>query len=281
MSTNLCLIAWNEPIGTPNCSRCFGVLERGVEDRLRGADHLERERRRSASSSARRSAGAADTSGSPSTRSRATRTPSRSTCARRRLPSSACTGVGVDRRRPARRPRARRRRRPHRRARTTTTSSSTASPSTTKRFVPESTASFAVERDRRLDVGRIERAGRFGDRERARELTGRDRAEEAGLLVGGADFADRGRELRDGRRAAGPGAITRPSSSARIASSSTPRPMPPCSSAIVSAGQPSSTIVAQSASGVRRARRPRGRATPGSPWRAPRGSSRGARLDRS
>ena len=23
MSANLCLIAWNEPIGTPNCSRCF------------------------------------------------------------------------------------------------------------------------------------------------------------------------------------------------------------------------------------------------------------------
>ena len=32
MSANLCLIAWNEPIGTPNCSPLLRVLERDVED---------------------------------------------------------------------------------------------------------------------------------------------------------------------------------------------------------------------------------------------------------
>ena len=47
----------------------------------------------------------------------------------------------------------------------------------------------------------------------------------------------------------GPGAITRPISSARMPASIIPSPMPPSASGTVSAGQPSSVSVAQSASG--------------------------------
>ena len=46
MSANLCLVAWNEPIGDAELHPLLGVLQRHVEDRLRGADHLHRERDR-------------------------------------------------------------------------------------------------------------------------------------------------------------------------------------------------------------------------------------------
>ena len=42
MSASRCLIAWNEPIGTPNCSRSSGVAAGDVEGALGGADEHRR-----------------------------------------------------------------------------------------------------------------------------------------------------------------------------------------------------------------------------------------------
>ena len=66
----------------------LGVLEGDVEDRLRGADHLERRRDRRFLDRAAQ-AGRGRASGRRGRGRAPTRTPSRSTCASRRLPSSA------------------------------------------------------------------------------------------------------------------------------------------------------------------------------------------------
>ena len=44
MSANLCLMAWNEPIVRPNCTRSFGIIYRRVEQRLGAAHHFIGER---------------------------------------------------------------------------------------------------------------------------------------------------------------------------------------------------------------------------------------------
>jgi hypothetical protein len=45
MSAHLCLIAWYEPIGRPNCSRVFGVVGGHLEAALRAAHLLGGQRR--------------------------------------------------------------------------------------------------------------------------------------------------------------------------------------------------------------------------------------------
>ena len=281
MSANLCLIAWNDPIGTPNCSRCFAYSS-VMSKIVCAVPTISSASATVASSSARRSARsrptrpvaehavAADAHAVEARRARA------GGCRRARAPawsSTAATGTTT-----ARTPSS-----PAvAGSRATTTSSSTASPSTTKRFVPASTASSPSKATVASTVGRIERAA-SPRRSRASPVSSpaATAPRNVRLLLGGAGLAHRGHELRDGgeqrARARSPGRAPRRGSRA----SSMPRPMPPCASATVSAGQPSSTIVAQSAVGsFAVARRPRGRGRPGSPCRARRGSSRAARPDR-
>ena len=138
----------------------------------------------------------------------------------------------------------------------------------------------AVEIDRRRDRGGIERAARLGDGERAGELARGDGAEEAGLLLGGAGLAHGGDELRD-RREERPGGDDPPDLLGEDAGFDHAETDAAVASGTVRPGQPSPVIVAHSASG----RSPsfddrRGRARPGSPCRARRGSSRAARPDR-
>ena len=197
MSANLCLIAWNDPIGTPNCSRCFAYSSVVSKMRLRGADHLEREAHR--------------------------RLLERPAELWRRGPvrvsehavAADSNAVEVDVREPPApveglHDRGARRGdgdddRPY---------SVVALVAGEARHDDELVDGVAlddealgaaeqgvgaVERQRRLDVARVERSDRFGDRQRARQLSRRDRAEELLLLVRRARFADGRDELRDGR----------------------------------------------------------------------------------
>ena len=167
MSANLCLIAWNEPIGTPNCSRCLAYSS--VTSKIVCAvPTISSAVATVASSIARRSAGALDAS---AVAEHAVALDAHAVEVDVREPAAAVERVHAawcGSPRPARRPRARRRRRRCRGSRATTTSSSTASPSTTKRFSPDSTAWSPSNDDRRGDRGGIERAALLGDRERAR-----------------------------------------------------------------------------------------------------------------
>ena len=153
------------------------VLERDVEDRLRGADHLERERDRRLLDRARAAPAAADAPGSPSTRSRG----DAHAVEARRARAGGCrrtraTGVTSTRGDAARRPRARRRRRSCPASRATTTSSSTASPSITKRFVAREHDVVAVGVAVAVDVGRDRTSRRASAIASVPgELAGRDR----------------------------------------------------------------------------------------------------------
>ena len=201
----------------------LGVLERGVEDRLRGADHLERDghgrlleraqqRRARPTRRDRRARGRAPT-----------RTPSRSTCASRRLPSNACTawcaivGDGHDdrahavgarsRRRPGRRPRARRPRRLPRRTASCPTST-TSSPSNV--IVASTSAGSNEPVASAIASEPVISPAATAPRKRA--------------CWSGVPISRTAGTNCETVASSGPGAITRPSSSARIASSSMPEP---------------------------------------------------------
>ena len=230
MSANLCLMAWNEPIGTPNCSRCLAYSSVMSKIGLAGADHLERERDGRLLDARRRPAATAGP-GVPSTRSAPTRTSPRSMVARTRRGVERVDGRDARRRRAG--PRTRRsRRRPHRRrgapgTRATTTISSTVGASITACFTPLSTKRVAVGRGRGRDRRRVVAPARLGDRERAGDRALGDGAEEAGAAgpaspssrTAGTNWETVGRS--------GTGAIARPSSSTTTASSTAPSPRPP------------------------------------------------------
>ena len=199
-----------------------------------------------ASSSARRSAAAVARSGSPSTRSAPTVTPS-SVDVRpaRRLASSVVDGV--DRR--AALPGTTKPPTPvvaggARRRRATTTSSSTASPSTTQRFVPRSTTPSPSGVAVAVDLAGVERAGRSAIASGAGELARGDGGEEPRLLRRASPASRTAGTNCVTVASSGPGAIDPAELLGEDRGSTMPRPMPPCSSGTVSAGQPSSTIVA-------------------------------------
>ena len=245
MSANLCLIAWNEPIGTPNCSRSLAYSSVMSKICCAVPTHLERERDGRLLHDPR---GAPARSRGPGRRGpgrRSTSTPSSVTV--REAAAAVERGDRVDRR--ARR-RRRRTRRPRRRrscpaTRATTTTSSRPVASITPCFTPGERVAAAVGRRRgRGDVGRVERC-RSPRRSRAcrRAPAVGDRPEEARLLLGGAGSRTAGTNwVTVG--SSGPGASARPSSSATTASSTAPSPRPPSASGTVSAGQPSSTMCA-------------------------------------
>ena len=185
MSANLCLIAWNEPIGTPNCSRCFAYSSVTSKIVCAVPTHLERERDRRFLDARAAAPGRATAPGRRARGRAATRTPSRRDV---REAAAAVERVGraCDRGAPTGTTTARTPSSPAARAsRATTTISSTASPSTTQRFV----ARRARRRRRRLVTVADVRPGRTipsgsDDRERAGSSPGRDGAEEARLLLG-------------------------------------------------------------------------------------------------
>ena len=89
----LCLIAWKEPMGTPNCCAVLHVGQDHLEEGITGADGLERQPDRRlldrACDPARRGLAAGLAEGAVV----GTKTRSRVTAASGRLASSECTGV--------------------------------------------------------------------------------------------------------------------------------------------------------------------------------------------
>src|SRR5215207_7381665 len=247
MSANLCLMAWKEPMGAPNCSRCFAYAS-VMSKIVWVAPTVSTASAVAAASTARPTTAAVAGPGSPRTRSRQTRTPSSATRASGRLGSSASTG---SRRASARgttnAPTPSSPLVPGVRA--TTAISSAAGASTTVSFVPSSTkpspsgvAVVATCPTSTLPLASTSASVPVRSPAaiplRKRSCCSGDPAS----ATTGANCVTVGTN--------GPGASTRPSSSTTTASSTSPIPSPPACSGIVRAGQPSSTIWLQRASGV-------------------------------
>ena len=199
MSANLCLIAWNDPIGTPNCSRCFAYSSE-MSNAVCAVPTHSSASATVAVSIARRSATAVAGPGSPSTRSADTSTPSRVTVAITRLASSAGRGrIGHVGRR-------------HDERRDAIVTGGTGEPRDHHDLVrgrrlhhevllavePEPAVAERASRSRCTSAG-SNAAVRLGERERPGRLALGDRPEEPRLLLGCAELAERGDELRDRR----------------------------------------------------------------------------------
>ena len=196
MSANLCLIAWNEPIGTPNCSRCLAYSS-VMSKIVCAVPTISSARHTVASSSAsqrgrRRRVGVAEHAIAlhPNPVERDVHEP-------------ATAVEGVERLGGGRRDRHE-----HRAHAVVAGLISYAGDhhELVDRVALDDEALrarqhgvVAVERDRRGDVGGVERSRLLGDREGARHLARRNVAEEMRPLLRRSGLAHCGNELRDGR----------------------------------------------------------------------------------